>query len=336
MSRQPQFPRYQEPIAGRELTSGPWYSWFQRIDGLVSAGVLSEASASEAIAAICTALGSPDGTPGTIPPFNFLPKWTQVLGSDRITATGTLAGGRVDLDLAELADSGAGALRGITRDDYGRVSGTTDATITAVAGQTTVANGDAVAGPPTIGLADLADSGVGAALVRLTRDAKGRISGTQAATTDHLTEGATNLYHTAARVRDTLLTGLSTATNAVIAATDSVLSALGKLQAQVSAAMPGALVVSGTNVDYTYVSADANVARGKTTSTARLYTLDASVLRVGAFYYAANYASSGDVTVQPAVGTTLRQAGASVASVTVGPFVLTRFWIRSATEIWTM
>lgn len=188
----------------------------------------------------------------------------------------------------------------------------------------------------TFGLADLADSGVGAALVRLTRDAKGRISGTQAATTDHLTEGATNLYHTAARVRDTLLTGLSTATNAVIAATDSVLSALGKLQAQVSAAMPGALVVSGTNVDYTYVSADANVARGKTTSTARLYTLDASVLRVGAFYYAANYASSGDVTVQPAVGTTLRQAGASVASVTVGPFVLTRFWIRSATEIWTM
>lgn len=210
-------------------------------------------------------------------------------------------------------------------------------TIQPTVGRTTVSNGDGVAGDPVIDLAVVPDSGVGAALVvRFTRDGYGRTTGTQAATTDHLTEGATNLYHTAARVRDTLLTGLSTATNAVIAATDSVLSALGKLQAQVSAAMPGALVVSGTNVDYTYVSADANVARGKTTSTARLYTLDASVLRVGAFYYAANYASSGDVTVQPAVGTTLRQAGASVASVTVGPFVLTRFWIRSATEIWTM
>lgn len=210
-------------------------------------------------------------------------------------------------------------------------------TIQPTVGRTTVSNGDGVAGDPVIDLAVVPDSGVGAALVvRFTRDGYGRTTGTQAATTDHLTEGATNLYHTAARVRDTLLTGLSTATNAVIAATDSVLSALGKLQAQVSAAMPGALVVSGTNVDYTYVSADANVARGKTTSTARLYTLDASVLRVGAFYYAANYASSGDVTVQPAVGTTLRQAGASVVSVTVGPFVLTRFWIRSATEIWTM
>lgn len=53
--------------------------------------------------------------------------------------------------------------------------------------------------------------------------------------TDAVTEGSTNLYFTAQRVRDTVLTGLSTATNAVIAATDSVLSAFGKLQAQISA-----------------------------------------------------------------------------------------------------
>ena len=52
--------------------------------------------------------------------------------------------------------------------------------------------------------------------------------------TDAVTEGASNLYFTYARVRDTVLTGLSTATNAVIAATDSVLSALGKLQAQIT------------------------------------------------------------------------------------------------------
>lgn len=41
----------------------------------------------------------------------------------------------------------------------------------------------------------------------------------------------------AASVRDTVLTGLSTATNAAISATDSVLSAFGKLQAQVSAVL---------------------------------------------------------------------------------------------------
>ena len=43
-------------------------------------------------------------------------------------------------------------------------------------------------------LAELADTGIGAALVKLTRDDYGRVEGTEAATTDDLTEGATNLY----------------------------------------------------------------------------------------------------------------------------------------------
>jgi hypothetical protein len=51
----------------------------------------------------------------------------------------------------------------------------------------------------TATLKDLADSGTGAALVKLTRDSKGRISGTSAATTDDLTEGVTNLWYTDAR-----------------------------------------------------------------------------------------------------------------------------------------
>lgn len=52
--------------------------------------------------------------------------------------------------------------------------------------------------------------------------------------TDGLSEGSTNLWFTAARVRAAVLTGLSTATNAAVAATDSVLQAFGKLQAQVT------------------------------------------------------------------------------------------------------
>lgn len=44
-------------------------------------------------------------------------------------------------------------------------------------------------------LAQLADSGVGAALVKITRDVYGRISGTEAATTTDLAEGS-NLYYT--------------------------------------------------------------------------------------------------------------------------------------------
>lgn len=53
--------------------------------------------------------------------------------------------------------------------------------------------------------------------------------------TDAVPEGATNKYFTEARVLATILTGLSTATNAAITAADSVLAALGKLQAQVTA-----------------------------------------------------------------------------------------------------
>ncbi len=49
-------------------------------------------------------------------------------------------------------------------------------------------------GVVTLGLADLADSGVGAALVKIPRDAKGRVSGTEAATTDDLPQGAVNKY----------------------------------------------------------------------------------------------------------------------------------------------
>jgi hypothetical protein len=53
--------------------------------------------------------------------------------------------------------------------------------------------------------------------------------------TSEIPENPSNLYFTSARVRDTLLTGLSLATNAVISATDSVLIAFGKLQAQITA-----------------------------------------------------------------------------------------------------
>ena len=56
----------------------------------------------------------------------------------------------------------------------------------------------------------------------------------KAVTTTDITEG-TNQYFTAARVRAVVLTGLSLATNAVISATDSVLIAFGKLQAQITA-----------------------------------------------------------------------------------------------------
>lgn len=52
------------------------------------------------------------------------------------------------------------------------------------------------------------------------------------ADTDDISEGTSNLYHTQARVRDTTLTGLSLANSTDVVNTDTVLVALGKLQAK--------------------------------------------------------------------------------------------------------
>lgn len=55
---------------------------------------------------------------------------------------------------------------------------------------------------------------------------------------DNVPEGVSNLYYTDQRVRNTALTGLSLAITTPITAVDSVLSAAGKLQAQVNAIAP--------------------------------------------------------------------------------------------------
>lgn len=66
-----------------------------------------------------------------------------------------------------------------------------------------------------------------------TLDAGGKVPAGQLPSSDAVAEGSVNLYFTATRVLATVLAGLSTTTNAVITAGDSVLSALGKLQKQV-------------------------------------------------------------------------------------------------------
>lgn len=53
-------------------------------------------------------------------------------------------------------------------------------------------------------------------------------------TTDNVPEGVTNLYHTSARVLATILAGLNTALTGVITDTDTVLTAMGRLQNQIS------------------------------------------------------------------------------------------------------
>jgi hypothetical protein len=62
--------------------------------------------------------------------------------------------------------------------------------------------------------------------------------------TDAVPEGTTNLYFTAARVLGVVLSGISFGTVSAITATDNILSAFGKLQAQISS-LTGQVLPSG-------------------------------------------------------------------------------------------
>ncbi|QNK66087.1 hypothetical protein [Variovorax sp. PAMC26660] len=85
-------------------------------------------------------------------------------------------------------------------------------------------------------------------------------------TTDALIEGSGNLYFTAARVRDTVLAGLSLVANAAITASDTVVSALGKLQKQVTdlIAAVGLKADAATTVTKDMATGAANIPVGTT------------------------------------------------------------------------
>jgi hypothetical protein len=86
-----------------------------------------------------------------------------------------------------------------------------------------------------------------------------------AKSTTNLAEGA-NQYFTAARVRAVVLTGLSLATNAVISATDTVLSAFGKLQAQITANL-STLTSHTSNTSNPHATTKAQVGLGNADNT---------------------------------------------------------------------
>ena len=127
--------------------------------------------------------------PVTPVPTDYLPLSTYLIGDGNISVFGSLANGGVNLALGKVANSGTGSLLGITRDEFGRVSGTTTATITGTAGQIAVANGDAVAGPPTVSLVNTAVTAASYILANVTFDAKGRA--TAASSNDAPSDGTT-------------------------------------------------------------------------------------------------------------------------------------------------
>lgn len=77
-------------------------------------------------------------------------------------------------------------------------------------------------------------------------------------TSDNISEGSTNKYYTDARVLAVALTGLSTATNSAYSSADTVLSALGKAQAQITAraALAGATFTGNVTAPAYFYSSD--------------------------------------------------------------------------------
>ena len=134
---------------------------------------------------------------------------------------------------------------------------------------TTLGNLQSAHATSTVGSYALVDGGSGQSAVIYVWDAQdgwvqGGASGSLA-NTDALAEGSTNLYFTESRVRNTILTGIDLATNAAISATDSVLSAFGKLQKQISDLFSNQRYqfVSDSNTTYT-VPASAVTENGRT------------------------------------------------------------------------
>ncbi len=110
-------------------------------------------------------------------------------------------------------------------------------------------------------------------------------------------------------VRATVLTGLSTATDAVVEATDSILVGMGKLQAQLTAFRRKVVVNSQTGTAYTLVLADGGQDRYLRQSNASPITTtipaNASVAFPVGTMVMGIQAGDGQVTIAPASGVTL-------------------------------
>jgi hypothetical protein len=104
-------------------------------------------------------------------------------------------------------------------------------------------------------------------------------------TTDAVVEGTTNFYFTVARVLATLLAGISFGTISAVTATDSILTAFGKLQAQITSIYVGLItgsitVAGGGGINVTsgtsslYISPDGIKVNAGTSGTTNFTSLD--------------------------------------------------------------
>lgn len=181
-------PRPQAALSNRAgYPTNEWYTYFLQLRDFAG---LSESQVEQLnqLAARIAELENSSGSGGF-----------QIMGVGSVQVFGTPAGGIVQIYLeGDVDQPGASWYYGTGPDGTRSWFALADA-FEVTADLTKAVDADT--GVTTFGLADLADTGVGAALVRITRDSKGRVAGTQSASTTDLAEG-TNLYFTAERAQD--------------------------------------------------------------------------------------------------------------------------------------
>jgi len=219
--------------------------------------------------------------------------------------------------LSTLADAGAGSFLKITRDSYGRVSGTTAVAASDILGLSPYAAGTGLTlASGTFSLNTLADSGAGSFL-KITRDTYGRVSGTAAVTTADITALVGSTYVDVAG--DTMSGALTvnstiTASGALSAASVAVTSNSGPANGLFLPAT-NALGITTNSLERVRVDASGNVGVGTTNPGSKLHVAGGGIAIT-------NSASTASQTAYAGNGTTVGTSDFVVGMDSAGTGVL--------------
>lgn len=253
--------------------------------------------------------------------------WADVSGLVGTTATSFCVGNDSRLSnartpTAHVLDSATHTISGKTAGQALIATGATTFAFTTISGDATLSGTGAVTLANTAVTAG--SYGSSTQVGTITVDSKGRITGASNTaiafpvtsvfgrtgavvaasgdyTTTQVTEG-TNQYFTNARVRGTDLAGYAVGSNTALAATDTVLSAFGKVQAQINA-RPGTVTSVGLSatgplsVSGSPITSSGTLALGWSGSSSNLVRADGSTLAASTFQAALGYTpvnKSGD------------------------------------------
>lgn len=197
-------PRAQAPANGGGPFTSEWFDFFRDLRAFVTDNEGDVAQIDDILTRL-TALEDETETFATIN------------GLNSVQVTGSLESGLVQVQLQSDTDAPGNTYYYGTMTDGTKGWFTVAAALAVDAGELEKTVG--ADGVTSFGLADLADSGAGTFKL-ITRDVKGRLSGTVNGDSDDVSEGSTNLYYTDERARDAMAAALVAGANVTITVND--------------------------------------------------------------------------------------------------------------------